>query len=409
MIAFLISILTNNMELIERKEYLEKLKNWKDKDLIKVITWIRRCGKSTIFKLFIEYLKQTWINDNHIIFLNLESLEYDFADYKELYNYINNKIQDNDTYYIFIDEIQIIPEFQKAIDSLYIKSNTDIYITWSNAFLLSWELATFLSWRYIEIKMLPLSFKEFNDYHHWNWDEYIYLQYINKSSFPYALNLENEDEIDEYLNGLFNTILVKDITDRKKISDTTILKDITAFLFSSIWSLLSVQKIVNSLKSNWRSISPHTVESYLSSLNDSFIFNKVPRFDIKWKQYLQTWEKYYATDVTMRYAILWRRNLDMWFILENIVYLELIRRWYKVYVGKNTETEVDFIAENKDWFSYFQVSYTTREKTTLERELRPLQTINDHYPKYLLTMDIDPEIDYNWIKKINVLNWLLKS
>ena len=393
--------------MIERAEYLEKLKKWKDKDLIKVITGIRRCGKSTIFDLFIDYLKSCGINDEHIISVNLESPEYKFNDYMELYNYVNEKITDNDEYYVFLDEVQNVFEFQKAVDGLYIKKNFDVYITGSNAYLLSGELATLLSGRYIEIKVLPLSFKEYKDYLNVEGDEKLYLKYVNNSSFPYALKLDSEDEIDAYLDSIYNTIIVKDIVTRKKIADTNMLKSVTEFLFSSIGSAMSVKKIADTMTSKGRSISVHTVDSYLESLTESFIFNKVSRYDIKGKQYLETNEKYYATDVTMRYALLGRKNLDVGHILENVVYLELIRRGYKVYIGKVDDNEVDFVVENKDGRTYFQVAYTTRDENTLLRELTPLQKINDHYPKYILTMDLDPKTDYDGIVKMNVLDWLL--
>lgn len=395
--------------MIERKEYLEKLKKWKDKDLIKVITGIRRCGKSTLFELYIDYLKSIGIEDNHIISVNLENPDNEFDTYKELYKYVKEQIKDKKQYYVFLDEVQKVSDFQKAVDGLYIMKNVDVYITGSNAYLLSGELATLLTGRYIEIKMYPLSFKEYLNYYKKDADEKMYLNYINRSSFPYALKLEEESEIDDYLDALYNTIIVKDIGLRKKIADTTMLRTVARFMFNNIGNCLSIKKIADTLTSDGRSISVHTVESYLESLVESYVFNKVSRFDIKGKQYLQSGEKYYATDVTMRYALLGRRNIDVGHILENIVYLELIRRGYKVYIGKAGEKEMDFVAENKEGFTYFQVAYTTREKATLERELTPLQDINDHYPKYILTMDIDPIADYDGIKKVNVLDWLLEK
>ena len=393
--------------MIERKEYLEKLKKWKDKDLIKVITGIRRCGKSTLFDIYIDYLKSIGIEDNHIISVNLENPDNEFDTYKELYKYVKEQIKDKKQYYVFLDEVQKVSDFQKAVDGLYIMKNVDVYITGSNAYLLSGELATLLTGRYIEIKMYPLSFKEYLNYYKKDADEKMYLNYINRSSFPYALKLEEESEIDDYLDALYNTIIVKDIGLRKKIADTTMLRTVARFMFNNIGNCLSIKKIADTLTSDGRSISVHTVESYLESLVESYVFNKVSRFDIKGKQYLQSGEKYYATDVTMRYALLGRRNIDVGHILENIVYLELIRRGYKVYIGKAGEKEIDFVAENKEGFTYFQVAYTTREKATLERELTPLQDINDHYPKYILTMDIDPIADYDGIKKVNVLDWLV--
>lgn len=395
--------------MVERKEYLEKLKKWKDKDLIKVITGIRRCGKSTLFELYIRYLKSIGIEEDHIISINFENPDNEFEDYKELYKYVKEQIKDKKQYYIFLDEIQNVTKFQKAVDGLYILKNVDLYITGSNAYLLSGELATLLTGRYVEIKMYPLSFKEYVNYYGKEADERTYLNYINRSSFPYALNLEEESEIDTYLDALYNTIILKDVAQRKKITDTSILKTITKFMFNNIGNCLSIKKIADTLKSDGRSISVHTVENYLEALVESYVLNKTPRFDVKGRQYLQSGEKYYATDVTMRYALLGRRNVDAGHMLENIVYLELIRRGYKVYVGKTGEKEVDFVAENKEGFTYFQVAYTTREESTLERELSPLQGISDHYPKYILTMDIDPISDYNGIKKINVLDWLLEK
>ena len=393
--------------MIERKEYLDELKKWMNKDLIKVVTGIRRCGKSTLFELFISYLKETGISDEQIIQINLESADYDFKDYKELYQYIVSKLSDDENYYVFLDEVQNVVAFQKAVDSLYIKKNVDVYITGSNAYLLSGELATFLSGRYVEFKMFPLSFKEYVDYYKQEGDEKLYLKYVNNSSMPYALKLDNQDEVDKYLDSIYNTIIVKDIATRKKIADTGMLRSVSEFMFSSVGNVLSVKKIADTLTSNGRSISVHTVESYLDSLVESFIFNKVSRYDIKGKQYLQSGEKYYATDVTMRYALLGRKNVDLGHILENIVYLELIRRGYKVYIGKSGDKEIDFVAESSKGVRYFQVAYTVRDKNTLERELSALESINDHYPKFILTMDIDPEVDYNGIRKINVLDWLL--
>ena len=394
--------------MIERLEYLEKLKKWKDKDVIKVLTGIRRCGKSTLYELFINYLHSVGIDSKHIIFINLEAPDYDFQNYKDLYNYVMEKIGDSGKYYVFLDEVQNVKEFQKAVDGLYIKKNVDVYITGSNAYLLSGELATLLSGRYIEIRMLPLSFREYRDYFGVSGDEKLYLKYVNNSSFPYALKLDYEGEVDDYLDSIYNTIIVKDILASKKIADIGVFRELTKFLFASVGSTMSVKKITDTLNSNGRKISVHTVESYLEALTESYIFNRVSRYDIKGKQYLETGEKYYATDVTMRYALLGRKNLDVGHILENVVYLELIRRGYRVYIGKIGDNEVDFIAINKEGREYYQVSYTTRDEKTLERELSSLQKISDHYPKFILTMDMDPVADYEGIKRINVLEWLVK-
>ena len=395
--------------MIERPLYLEQLKKWKDKDLIKVITGIRRSGKSTMFNFYINYLKKIGIKKDHIIFINLELPENNFDNYKELYDFIKNKICDNKKYYLFLDEVQNVSEWEKAIDGLYVNKNIDIYLTGSNAYLLSGELATLLSGRYIEIKMLPLSFKEYHSYYQNETLEDLYVKYINCSSFPYTINLEDEELVDTYLENLFNTILVKDILARKKILDPSILKSIVQFLFSSIGSLLSVKKITDTLNSSGRKVSVHTVESYLEYLTESCIFNKVSKYDIKGKQYLKTGDKYYATDVAMRYALLGRKNIDLGHVLENIVYLELLRRGYKVYVGKQDNKEVDFVCENKKGNIYIQVAYTLRDENTLKRELNSLQAIKDNYPKYLLTMDNDIDVDYDGILKTNVLKWLLNE
>lgn len=394
--------------MIPRIEYLEELKRWKDKDLIKVVTGIRRCGKSTLFELFIDDLKKNDITEEQIIQINLESPEYNFKDYMELYNYVKEKLIPNKKNYVFLDEVQNVDKFQKAVDGLYIKKNVDLYITGSNAYLLSGELATLLSGRYIEIKMLPLSFKEYVEYYKKDNYEKLYLDYINRSSFPYAINLESEKEVDDYLESIYNTIILKDIVSRKK-ANSAMIQSLTRFMFSNIGNLLSVKKIADTMTSDGRAISVHTVDSYLEALVDSFIFNKVSRFDIKGKQYLMTGKKYYATDVTMRYAILGRKNIDAGHILENIIYLELLRRGYKVYIGKSGDKEVDFACENKDGFTYYQVALTVRDEKTLERELSALQSINDHYPKFILTMDMDPDADFNGIKKINAIEWLLNK
>ncbi len=325
----------------------------------------------------------------------------------ELYNYVNDQINDNNMYYVFLDEVQVVDKFEKAVDGLYIKKNVDEYITGSNAYLLSGELATLLSGKYIEIKMFPLSFKEYVDYYKQSDYDKLYLKYIDNSSMPYALQLDSRDEIDKYLDSIYNTIIIKDIATRKKITDIGMLRSISVFMFSSVGNILSVKKIADTLTSNGRSISVHTVESYLDLLVESFIFNRVSRYDIKRKQYLQSGEKYYATDVTMRYCILGRRNIDLGHILENIVYLELIRRGYRVYIGKSGDKEVNFVAENSKGIKYFQVAYTVRDPQTLERELSALESINDHYPKFILTMDLDLDADYNGITKMNVLDWLL--
>jgi len=395
--------------MLEREIYLNQLKTWREKDLIKVVTGIRRSGKSTLFNLFINYLKSEGIENSQILMINLEDPEYNFKDYMELYNYVKERLMPDKMNYVFLDEVQNIDKFQKAVDGLYIKDNVDLYITGSNANLLSGELATLLSGRYIEIKILPLSFKEYVS--NFDTDNYqkLYLDYINNSSFPYALKLKNTDEIDQYLSSIYDTILLKDVVSRKKIADVSVLQSITRFLFSSVGNLISTKKIADTLTSDGRKVSVHTVESYLESLVESFIFNKVSRYDIKGKQYLSSGFKYYLSDVGLRYYLLGSKKVDQGHILENIVYLELLRRGYEVYIGKVDNQEVDFIAINEDGEEYYQVAYTVLDDATLKRELSSLENINDHNPKYLLTMDFTPYTSHNGIKQINVLDWLLEK
>lgn len=398
--------------MIERTEYLEELKRWKDKDLIKVVTGIRRCGKSTLFELFINYLKNNNISDEQIIKINLEDADYNFEGYKELYDYINKKIVSKKQYYIFLDEVQNVPEFQKAVDSLYIKKNVDVYITGSNAYLLSGELATLLSGRYIEIKMLPLSFKEyitaFDDKNY----QKLFLDYMKNGGMPGNISIlkTNPNDIDKYLDGIFSTIVYKDIMARNNITDKMLLESILKFIFDSIGSPISAKKISDTLTSKGMSTSNHTVQNYITSFIESFLIYKAERFDVKGKNLLARDYKYYVVDTGLRSYLLGKKaDSDMGHILENIVYLELLRRGYKVYVGKVDDLEVDFVAENRDGLKYYQVALTVRDEKVLERELRALQKTGDHYPKYLLTLDMDLEADYDGITKINVVDWLLKE
>ena len=400
--------------MIERTEYLEKLKRFKNKDLIKVITGIRRCGKSTLFELFINYLKENGIKDNQIININLEDVDYSFKDYKELYDYVNSKLGDEKNYYVFLDEVQNVPKFQKAVDSLYIKKNVDVYITGSNAYLLSGELATLLSGRYVEIKMLPLSFKEYlSAFDESNKSKYEYfLDYMKNGGMPGNIPIlkDNPNDLDTYLEGTFTTIVYKDIITRNNISDKNLLENILKFIFDSIGSPISTKKISDTLTSKGISTSNHTVENYITSFVESFLIYKAERFDVKGKNLLARDYKYYVVDSGLRSYLLGKKaDSDMGHILENIVYLELLRRGYKVYVGKVDELEVDFVAENRSGLKYFQVSLSVRDEKVLERELKSLQKTGDHYPKYLLTLDMDLEADYNGITKINVIDWLLDN
>ena len=400
--------------MIERKEYLDQLIRFKDKDLIKVVTGIRRCGKSTLFDLFINYLKQNGIKDNQIIKINLEDMEYDFNDYKELYDYVNKKIDSKKKYYIFLDEVQNVSEFQKAVDSLYIKKNVDVYINGSNAYLLSGELATLLSGRYIEIKMLPLSFKEylsaFNDNKKSKYE--YFLDYMKNGGMPGNISIlkDNPNDLDTYLEGIFTTIVYKDIITRNNITDKLLLESVLKFIFDSIGSPISTKKISDTLTSMGTNTTNHTVENYISAFINSFLIYKAERFDVKGKNLLARDYKYYVVDSGIRSYLLGKKvGSDMGHILENIVYLELLRRGYKVYVGKVDDLEIDFVAENRDGLKYFQVALSVRDEKVLERELKSLQKTGDYYPKVLLTLDMDLETDYNGIVKMNVIDWLTKE
>jgi predicted AAA+ superfamily ATPase len=377
-----------------------------------VVTGIRRCGKSTLFELYQDCLKSNGVADEQILSVNLEDGEFgDIETSKQLYGYVNERLLPSRKMYIFLDEVQRIAEFQKAVDSLYIKKNCDVYITGSNAHLLSGELATLLSGRYVEIKMLPLSFKEYvSAFPNNSNPDRLYTDYIQNSAFPYALELERPRDIRQYLQGIYDTIVLKDIVARKKFPNIEMLQSVVRFMFCNIGNICSTKSISDTMTSAGRKISVHTVESYLSSLTDSFILYKVGRYDVKGKQYLKTGDKYYAADIGLRYALLGPQRTDIGHILENVVFLELLRRGYDISIGKVGKTEVDFVAVGDEGEEYYQVAYTVTDADghTLERELTPLKAINDHNPKYLLTMDHTPPVSHNGIKQLNAIDWLLK-
>lgn len=396
--------------IINREEYLNKLITWKDKQLIKIVTGVRRCGKSMLLEIYQDYLKKQGVTDQQIIAINFEDLDYEeLTNYKKLYSYLKEKLVPGKMTYIFLDEIQNVNDFPKVLDSLYIKKNVDIYVTGSNAYMLSSEIVTMISGRYVQIGMLPLSFKEYMESTGNMNDRGIkYTEYLENSSFPYALQLKNQpNEIREYLEGIYNTIVVKDIVHRKNITDTMMLKNVLKFVFDNIGSPLSSKKIADTMASSGRKISPKTVEKYLKAFCESYIVYTAKRYNIKGKEYLKTLEKYYIVDIGMRYMLLGTQKIDAGHILENVVYLELLRRGYKVFVGKVDHFEVDFVAQNSKGIEYYQVALTVRDEKTLQRELRPLQAIQDHYPKVILTMDDDPEVQYEGIRRINARDWLL--
>lgn len=405
------------MQEIERVQFSERLEKYKDKHIIKVITGIRRCGKSTLLKMFKNKLLKDGVQENQIIYLNFEDFDnYELLNPKNLHDYIKNHLVKDKMNYIFLDEIQNVKDFQRVIDSIFLNENADIYITGSNAYLLSGELATLLSGRYVTIEMLPLSFKEFFQTQKNLSRAEIYRLYVELSSFPYALNfLEDEKgtferkSVLDYLSGVYSTIVLKDVVLREKISDTKMLESVVRFIFDSIGNPISSKKIADTMTSSGRKIDTKTVEKYISALQESFVIYEAKRYDAKGKTYLKLLEKYYAADIGLRFLLLGQKANDVGHILENVVYLELIRRGYSVFVGKVDDTEIDFVAQNSQGNTYIQVSASVRDENTLKRELRPLQALNDNYPKLLLTLDEDPDCDYDGIQKRNVLDWLLEN
>lgn len=392
--------------MIERTEYLDFLKKLKDKNIIKVVTGIRRCGKSTLFELYKKYLLENGVNKNQIISLNFENpKDMIFNDWKELYTYIEDKLLPDKMNYIFLDEIQVIPNFEKTVDGLFIKKNVDLYITGSNSYMLSGELATYLTGRYMQIHMLPLSFKEYLNHYGSDNELKKYDTYIQNGGFPYLLNLnEDKDLIRNYLDGIYNTVLMKDVISRNNIKDTMMLESIIKFIFDNIGQLVSTNKISNTLNSNNRKNSVNTVESYLTNLIDSYIIYKISRYDIKKKEYLKTGDKYYVCDLGLRNYLLGGVK-DYGSILENIIFLELKRRGYEIYIGKYDDDEVDFVIKNNDGIKYIQVALSVRDEDTLKRELTSLKNIKDNYPKYLITLDYDTN-DFDGIKQISAIDFL---
>lgn len=397
------------MKRIERHNYLQKLIAFKDKKLIKVITGIRRCGKSTIMEIYRDWLIAHGVMQEQIVYLNFEDYDYfELRDPRKLYAYVKPLIQQDKMTYIFFDEIQHVTDFPDIINSLNLKSTVDLYVTGSNAYMLSSEIATLLSGRYVEIAMLPLSFKEYAE--GIGGTDHLpqaYMEYVSKSSFPYTLELDTENEISDYLNAVYNTIVVKDIMSRNKLSDVMMLESVIRFTADNIGNILSTKRIADLMSADGRKIDQKTVEKYLSTLCESFFLYEVKRYNIKGKQLLKTLEKYYLVDIGLRRMLLGSRSFDAGRILENIVFLELLRRQKKVYIGKMDNLEVDFVAIDENDITYYQVAATVRDEKTLKRELASLQQIKDQYPKYILTLDEDPTADYDGIKRINALKWLM--
>lgn len=404
--------------MVQRKEYLDQLINWRDEQVIKVVTGIRRCGKSTLLLQFQQWLKENGVTDEQIVSVNFEELEYEeLLDYKKLYQYLKERLVSGKTTYIFLDEIQKVSSFEKVVDSLYVKPNVDLYITGSNAYMLSGDLATLLTGRYVEIKMLPLSFGEFLSMTGLE-PEQGFSEYLRSGGMPYIAAMNRTDEkVSTYLEGIYNTVIVKDIEDRqarkesdpskRKITDIALLKTIAKYLASVIGNPVSVRSITDYLISNGRKISPNTVNDYVEALTESFIFYPAERFDIVGKQLLKANRKMYIVDLGLRNHILPRRSYDLGFSLENMVYFVLLRRGYKVTIGRVGNTEVDFVAEKQGAYEYFQVTADMTAKETFDREIRPLENIRDNYEKTILTMDRLTPGNYNGIQVRYLLDWLI--
>ena len=392
--------------MVKRHQYLEKLKKLKDMQIIKVVTGFRRCGKSTLLLQFQEYLKERGVDDSQIISINFEKLEFEhLLNYKELYSYITERLHPEKMTYIFLDEIQLVEGYQKAVDSLFVRDNVDIYITGSNAQMLSGELATLLSGRFIEIEMLPLSFSEFYELVGGDRRD-AWKRYFTNGGLPYTAYINDEDILHDYLLGIYNTVLLKDVVERKKVQDVALLKSVIKFLFDNIGNIVSSKKISDSLVSYGRKTTSVTVENYIESLSEAYVVYEANRYDIKGKQHLKSLEKYYVVDVGLRKLLLGSKNTDIGHTLENIVYLELIRRGFAVSIGKIDDLEIDFIAEKDGNKEYYQVSASVLDPATFEREITPLRKVSDNYPKYIITMD-EFSSNNEGIRQVNVIDFLL--
>lgn len=431
-------------KLLKRRDiYLSKLIGFKDKDLVKVITGIRRCGKSSLLKLMIEYLLNNGIDEKQIIEMNFESFEFKKMSADELYSYIKNKIVPNKKMYLFFDEIQRIYSWEDTINSFRVDFDCDIYVTGSNAYLLSSEYTTYLSGRCVEIKMLPLSFKEFIDFHDFELKEIIsalgaikkvaygkdnvqysleelFDAYLRYGGMPAVRDVGlDQERVMTLLDGIYSTVVVKDILERekrkgqKRITDSFLLRKIVLFLADNIGNNVSLSNVGNILKreelleENKNKPSTHTIQTYVDALLESYFFYDIKRFDIKGKEYLRTLGKYYIVDIGLRNYLLGYRNRDRGHILENIVYFELLRRGYDVAIGKMDSAEIDFIAVNSKERMYIQITETMMDEEVKKRELNPLLKIKDNYEKIVLTLDRVQDESYDGIKILNLIEWLL--
>lgn len=397
--------------MIPRKTYLDQLVKMKDKPIIKVVTGIRRAGKSTLLLQFIDYLKSCGVIEDNIIYLNMESAQFDsITDYHSLYSYVENRITGKEKHYVIVDEVQNVEMFEKAVNSIMVDFDVDLYLTGSNAKMLSSELATLLSGRYVEIRVLPLSFAEYYSANAGVSKEDAFYDYMKFGGFPFIALERDERIISSYLEGIYNTIILKDVATRNALRDIALLEKILKMLFSSIGSPISSSSISKALKNEKRQISNETIERYLNMLEEAFIIDKTLRYDIKGKDYLKTLGKYYVADMGLRNYALGFRQIEPGQALENIVYMELKKRGYRVDTGKVGENEIDFVAHNQYGVEYYQVSYSVNSsKETLERELRSFREANNHNTSILLSMDRDFVSDIDGIKKRYIVDWLLEE
>ncbi len=401
--------------MIARDQYLERLKAFRDNRLIKVITGIRRSGKSTLLELFKEYLIADGVPDENIIHINLELMRYDdIRDYKSFYQLVTEKIQNQSRYYLLLDEIQQVDRWEKAVNSLNVEFPVDIYITGSNAYLLSSEISTLLSGRYVEIKMLPLSFREFLEFHHlpaeWSVEDRFW-QYLKFGSFPAVPTLPQDNTtVNDFLSGIYNTVIVKDVIARNQIKDIGLLEQIVKYVVANTGNFISANKISGyiSSQSKGETTKTATVSNYLNMLEKAYIIYPVKRYDIKGKEQLKNLAKYYVVDTGIRNMLLGYSDGDFGHVLETVVYFELLRRGYQVFVGKWFETEVDFIAIRQEERKYYQVCLTLMDENVKKRELAPFRAIQDNYEKIILSMDRTYITDYEGIKFQNVIDFLME-
>lgn len=405
------------MKVIQREQYMNKLRQLRDVHVIKVIVGVRRCGKSTLLKILRNELLASSVSDDQIFYMSFEEPETVLGgsyDWRSIYNHITARLRPGKMNYIFLDEIQAVPDFERLVNGLHAKTNVDLYITGSNAWFMSSQIATLLSGRFIEIKMLPYSFAEYVSLFDGKTDRrQIFQNYLNYGSFPLAGDLVRQGSAEmagDYLTGLFNTVMVKDVLTHQGVNNSQTATNIARFVLDNVGNITSPNAIADTMTSDHQAVSRPTVANYLQALAEAFLIYPVERFDIKGRKLLTNMAKYYIVDTGLRRAVLGARaSVDVGHLLENVIYLELLRRSNVVRIGRTGDKEVDFAVINREGDTeYYQVSLSVRDSTTLERELGSLRTIDDNNPKFLLTMD-DEERNFDGIKQLNVINWLLNN